>query len=86
MRRKSRETEVDEDGFTLVKAKVSMVQPVTPSSSDSRKRKAKSEGLTDFYRVQLKERKSAEWRDTKRQQARDLERLNEMKNRNKFQL
>lgn len=85
MKRKSREKEVDEDGFIMVKPKVTNVT-VVPSQTESKKRKSKSDELTDFYRFQLKERKMAEWSEAKRQQASDVQRFTEMKNNNKFQL
>jgi ribosomal RNA-processing protein 7 len=85
MKRKSHEQEVDEDGFILVKPKVSNVASI-PAQPESKKRKSKSDSLTDFYRFQLKERKMAEWSESKRQQASDVARFTEMKNNSKFQL
>ena len=80
-RRKSKKTEVDDDGFTLVKP--SMVG--NPNEVVSRKRKS-SEGVSDFYRFQLKDRKIAEWSEEKRQEVRDKTKMNEMKSSGKFQL
>ena len=84
MRRKSKEQEVDEDGFIMVKPKVTSTAIATPT--ETKKRKPKADSLTDFYRFQLKERKMSEWSETKRQQQKDVTRFNEMKNSNKFQL
>lgn len=84
MRRKSREQEVDEDGFIMVKPKFTASAPV--ETPETKKRKSKPDSVSDFYRFQLKERKMSEWSETKRQQQKDAARFNEMKNSNKFQL
>ena len=86
-RRRSKEQDVDEDGFIMVKPKFTGASAVSANQTDSKKRKSRGEdGVTDFYRFQLKERKMAEWSETKRQHIKDTARFNEMKNSNKFQL
>ena len=84
LRRKSKQVEVDEDGFTLVKPSFSN-NVIVQAVSLTKKRKS-NEGLSDFYRFQLKERKVEEWTQTKRQEALDKEILNQMRSSNKFQL
>lgn len=85
MRRKSKDKEVDEDGFELVKP-TSMVMTPVAAETDSKKRKSRGEDLTDFYRFQLKERKMAAWSDVKTQESLDKAKLVHMKESNKFQL
>jgi ribosomal RNA-processing protein 7 len=85
MRKKSKQKEIDEDGFELVKPSFSNTIPVA-SSVSTKKRKTSSEGLSDFYRFQLKERKIAEWSAEKKQEAIDKDRINQMRSENKFQL
>lgn len=84
LRRKSKQVEVDEDGFTLVKPSFS--NSVAPDQTVSKKKRKSNEGLSDFYRFQLKERKIEEWTQTKRQEALDKEILNNMRSSKKFQL
>jgi ribosomal RNA-processing protein 7 len=84
LRRNLRQVEVDEDGFTLVKP--SFTNSVMADAPVSRKKRKSSEGLSDFYRFQLKERKVDEWNQTRRQEALDKEYLNNMRSSNKFQL
>ena len=83
LRRKSKQVEIDEDGFTVVKPSFSNT---VFSHPDLSKKKRKSNELSDFYRFQLKERKVEEWTQTKRQEALDKEILNQMRSSNKFQL
>ena len=83
LRRKSKQVEVDEDGFTMVKPSFSNAVVAAQTVS---KKKRKSEGLSDFYRFQLKERKVEEWTQTKRQEALDKDILNNMRSSKKFQL
>ena len=80
MKRKSKLTEVDEDGFTLVKPSINGEATIS-----SKKRKL-TEGSTDFYRFQLKDRKIAQWTEEKRMESVDKAKLNEMKSSGKFQL
>ena len=84
LRRKSEQVEVDEDGFTLVKPSFS--NSVVADQTVSKKKRKSNEGLSDFYRFQLKERKVEEWTQTKRQEALDKEILNNMRSSKKFQL
>ena len=87
LRRKSKEKEVDEDGFELVKPSNPGTSAVpTAHCADSRKRKSRNEDMKDFYRFQLRERKVAEWSDQRRSALQDQQRLLEMKSSNKFQL
>ena len=87
LRRKSREKEVDEDGFELVKPSSGLAGAVpTGGEVESKKRKSRSGDVTDFYRFQLRERKVAEWSEQQRRVVQDKDRLLEMKNSNKFQL
>jgi ribosomal RNA-processing protein 7 len=87
LRRKSKEREVDEDGFELVKPSNPGASAVpTAQVADSRKRKSRNEDMKDFYRFQLRERKVAEWSDQRRSALQDQQRLLEMKSSNKFQL
>ena len=83
LRRKSKQVEVDEDGFTLVNPSFS--NSVVADQTVSKK-KRKSEAVSDFYRFQLKERKIEEWTQTKRQEALDKDILNNMRSSKKFQL
>lgn len=86
LRRKSREKEVDEDGFELVKPSNPTLSAVpTAEAADTRKRKSRAE-TSDFYRFQLRERKVAEWSDHQRKMNADKVRITEMKNSEKFQL
>ena len=86
MRRKSKEVEVDDDGFTMVKPSFSASMSAVDVSPESKKRKNRAEDLKDFYVFQLKERKMAEWGDSKKQESLDKIKFNEMKSNNKFQL
>jgi hypothetical protein len=85
MRRKSKQVEIDEDGFTLVKPTNGQTVVVDSVPTSSKKRK-QNDGFSDFYRFQLKERKVEEWTQTKRQEALDKEYLNNMRSSKKFQL
>jgi ribosomal RNA-processing protein 7 len=85
-RRKSKEKVVDDDGFTLVKSSLSTSESTMGPIEETRKRKNKAEDLKDFYAFQLKERKISEWKDTKKQEASDKAKFNEMKISKKFQL
>jgi ribosomal RNA-processing protein 7 len=85
MRRKSKQKEIDEDGFELVKP--SFNNNTIPSIPlTNKKRKSTNDGLSDFYRFQLKERKIAEWSAEKKQEALDKDRINQMRSQYKFQL
>jgi hypothetical protein len=84
LRRKLKQVDVDEDGFTVVKP--SFTNSVVSDAHVSRKKRKSNEGLSDFYRFQLKERKVEEWSQTRRQEALDKEHLNNMRSSNKFQL
>ena len=85
MRRKSKQVEIDEDGFTLVKPTNGQMAVVDSVPTSSKKRK-QNDGFSDFYRFQLKERKVEEWTQTKRQEALDKEYLIKMRSSKKFQL
>ncbi len=85
LKRKLKEKVIDEDGFELVQP--SATNTFTSDSEHSRKkRKSSSEGLNDFYKFQMKERKMAEWGDIKKQEVLDKSRLEDMKAQKKFQL
>ncbi len=84
LRRRSKQVEIDEDGFTLVKPSFSNIIVDQPPSS--KKKRKSNDGLSDFYRFQLKERKVEEWTQAKRQEAIDKEVLSQMRSSNKFQL
>ena len=86
VRRKSKEKIIDDDGFTLVKSTLSVSESTIGPVEGTRKRKNKAEDLKDFYAFQLKERKIAEWKDSKTQEASDKAKFNEMKMNKKFQL
>ena len=86
LRKRSKEKEVDEDGFELVKPSFSTTVAAPLATVPSKKRKSAEGGLSDFYRFQLKERKKEEWAEEKRQESLDKDRFNEMKSQNKFQL
>ncbi len=83
-KRKSKEVEVDDDGFTLVKPSVKQIQLEEVSPTNSKKKKRAE--LDDFYRFQLKERKTAEWNDVQKQKEMDRRKIEEMKSNKKFQL
>jgi ribosomal RNA-processing protein 7 len=86
LRKKQKEKEVDVDGFELVKPAAPLTTAFVDTSANRKKRKSSSEGLSDFYKFQIKERKLAEWGDIKKQEFSDKDRLEEMKSQNRFQL
>lgn len=81
LRRKSKTQDVDEDGFIMVKPALNA--SIAPPATKKRK---SQEGVSDFYRFQLKEKKIAEWTQEKRQETLDKIKLGEMKSSGKFQL